>query len=133
MRTVGVAAPESADTASSLLVSAPHARLLTSKDAAPAEILKMAKIGLACGLDGIVCSVKEAAFLKKNIKNKFIAVTPGIRPAKTAADDQKRTATAAEAIKAGSDFLVIGRPILQAKDPKAATEEILKSIREKRV
>lgn len=99
--------------------------VLTSKDAAPAEILRMAKVGLACGLDGIVCSGKEVGFLKKNIKNKFIAVTPGIRPARAAADDQKRTVTAAEAIKAGSDFLVVGRPILQAKDPNRAMQDIL--------
>jgi len=99
--------------------------VLTSKDTAPAEILRMAKIGLACGLDGVVCSAKEVGFLKKNIKNKFIAVTPGIRPAKAAADDQKRTAIAAEAIKAGSDFLVVGRPILAAKDPLKALDELI--------
>ncbi|MFH1239103.1 MAG: orotidine-5'-phosphate decarboxylase [bacterium] len=105
--------------------------VLTSKKASQKDVLKLAKEGLSCGLDGVVCSVQEAKFLRKNIHKDFVIVTPGIRPVKSGVDDQKRTATVTQAIKAGSDFLVIGRPILQAKDPKAATEEILKSIRKK--
>jgi orotidine-5'-phosphate decarboxylase len=99
--------------------------VLTSQNAAPYEILKLAKTGLGCGLDGVVCSVKEAGLLRKKIRKNFLIVTPGIRPAKLVADDQKRTAALDTAMKTGSDLLVIGRPILQAKDPLAAVEGLL--------
>jgi len=99
--------------------------VLTSKEASPREVLKLAKSGLGCGLDGVVCSAKEAALLRKKIRGKFIIVTPGIRKDKVASDDQKRTATAKDALKAGSDFLVVGRPIVEAKDPLKAFEEML--------
>src|SRR3989338_6661386 len=98
--------------------------VLTSQPAEPREILKLAKLGLDCGLDGVVCSAQEIKLLRKNIPRKFIIVTPGIRPNSTPVDDQKRTATAVEAIKAGSDFLVVGRPILEAKDPLAVAAEL---------
>ena len=98
--------------------------VLTSQLAEPREILKLAKLGLDCGLDGVVCSAQEIKLLRKNIPRKFIIVTPGIRPKSAPADDQKRTATAVEAIKAGSDFLVVGRPILEAKDPLAVAAEL---------
>lgn len=98
--------------------------VLTSKEARLKEVLSLAKIGLKSGLDGIVCSAQEARFLRKEIKKKFILVTPGIRPNQVAGDDQKRTATIREAVKAGSDFLVIGRPILTARDPCAALERL---------
>ncbi|MDD5292370.1 MAG: orotidine-5'-phosphate decarboxylase [Candidatus Omnitrophica bacterium] len=99
--------------------------VLTSKEAKPQEVLKLAKSGLGCGLDGVVCSVKEAALLRRKIRNKFIIITPGIRKDKIARDDQKRTATAKEALKAGSDFLVVGRPIVEAKDPLKAFKEMI--------
>jgi orotidine-5'-phosphate decarboxylase len=99
--------------------------VLTSQEADAEEVLKLAKKGLWCGLDGVACSAKEAALLRKEIKKPFIIVTPGIRPHKEASDDQKRTATVREAIEAGSDFLVIGRPILQADDPLLAAQEIM--------
>jgi len=99
--------------------------VLTSQKAEPADVLRLAKLGLSCGLDGIVCSPKEASFLRGKIKNKFVIVTPGIRPNIIASDDQKRTATAKEALKAGSDFLVIGRPILGAQDPLRAVKEMI--------
>lgn len=100
--------------------------MLTSDKTQPAKVLQLAKAGLDCGLDGVVCSVKEAHFLRKNIRKKFIIITPGIRPKTAAKDDQKRTASAQDAIKAGGDFLVIGRPILEANDPVVALENILK-------
>lgn len=100
--------------------------VLTSQEAKPQDILKLAKFGLECGLDGVVCSPQEIKLLRENIPRKFIIVTPGIRLKSAPADDQKRTATASEAIKAGSDFLVVGRPILEAKDPLAAAAELLK-------
>ncbi len=99
--------------------------VLTSQKAAPGAVLALAKRGLRCGLDGIVCSAREAGFLRKRIKQKFIIVTPGIRPKGAEDFDQKRTATAQEAIKAGSDYLVVGRPILKAKEPLEALKELI--------
>ena len=101
--------------------------VLTSQEAKPREVLRLAKFGLGCGLDGVVCSVREAALLRKQIRQKFMIVTPGIRPASAGADDQKRMATPLAAAKAGSNFLVIGRPILEAKAPLKAVEEIVRS------
>lgn len=98
--------------------------VLTSKEAPSSDVLTLARIGLECGLDGVVCSAQEAAALRREIKKEFLIVTPGIRLESSAKDDQRRTATVSEALKAGSDYLVIGRPILQAKDPLAAVTEI---------
>lgn len=100
--------------------------VLTSQETNPKKVLELAKLGLNCGLDGVVCSVKEVALLRKKIKKKFIIVTPGIRPNTKTSDDQKRVATAQRAIKLGSDFLVIGRPVLEAKNPLKVVEGILK-------
>jgi orotidine-5'-phosphate decarboxylase len=100
--------------------------VLTSKEANPSEVLILARMGLESGLDGVVCSAREAPLLRKKINRKFVIVTPGIRLDGTPSDDQKRTATVREAIKAGSSFLVIGRPVLKAKDPLKAAEELLK-------
>jgi orotidine-5'-phosphate decarboxylase len=76
------------------------------------------------GVDGIVCSAEEAAHLHKIVGHQMCLVTPGIRPAGSAAGDQKRIMTPGRAIAAGSDYLVVGRPILEAADPKAAAEAI---------
>ena len=76
------------------------------------------------GVDGIVCSPEEATSLRKIVGHQMILVTPGIRPAGSASGDQKRIMTPARAISAGSDYLVVGRPILEAGDPKAAAEAI---------
>jgi orotidine-5'-phosphate decarboxylase len=99
--------------------------VLTSKEAHFSDVATLARIGLANGLDGVVCSVREAALLRKKFKRKFVIVTPGIRPKTALADDQKRTATVDDAIRAGSNFLVVGRPILKARDPLAALEELV--------
>ncbi|MDD5560885.1 MAG: orotidine-5'-phosphate decarboxylase [Candidatus Omnitrophica bacterium] len=99
--------------------------ILTSKEAKTEEVLALAKTGIDCGLDGVVCSVSEAAVLRRKIKNNFIIVTPGIRLNDCVQDDQKRIASVSQAVKAGSDFLVIGRPILKADNPLAKTEELL--------
>ena len=99
--------------------------VLTSQPATVQRVLSLAKQGLEYGLDGVVCSVKEAAFLRKKINRDFFIVTPGIRPNDCAADDQKRTASVRQALVAGSDFLVIGRPILKAQDPVKKAEEFL--------
>jgi len=100
--------------------------VLTSQETKSGEVLGLAKLGLECGLDGIVCSAQEVMSLREKLGKDFIIVTPGIRPRQTGADDQKRIATAQEAIAAGSDFLVVGRPILEAKEPLKALREIWK-------
>lgn len=94
--------------------------VLTSREAQTSDVVTLAGIGLDCGLDGVVCSAREAPVLRKKIKKYFFIVTPGIRPAGSRTHDQKRTATVEEAVRAGSNFLVVGRPILEAADPKAA-------------
>lgn len=99
--------------------------VLTSQTAKAGKVLALAKQGLACGLDGVVCSVQEAVVLRRKIKKDFIMVTPGIRPDSLSKDDQKRTATVSQAKKSGSNFLVIGRPILKAADPLLQTEKLL--------
>ncbi len=81
------------------------------------------------GLDGVVASVGEAARIKREIDPAFIVVTPGIRPSGAAAGDQKRVATPREAALAGSDFIVVGRPIIQASSPAAAAQGILEELR----
>ena len=76
------------------------------------------------GVDGLVCSPEEAAALHKIVGHQMVLVTPGIRPAGAASGDQKRIMTPARAIAAGSDYLVVGRPVIEATDPKAAAEAI---------
>ena len=76
------------------------------------------------GVDGLVCSPEEAAALRKIVGHQMRLVTPGIRPAGSAAGDQKRIMTPSRAIAAGADYLVVGRPILDAADPRAAAEAI---------
>jgi len=80
------------------------------------------------GVDGLVCSPEEVANLRRIVGSGPILVTPGIRPAGSSAGDQKRIATPAAAIAAGADYLVIGRPIVAAPDPKAAAEAIIAEI-----
>jgi orotidine-5'-phosphate decarboxylase len=80
------------------------------------------------GVDGIVCSPEEAASLRKIVGHQMNLVTPGIRPAGAATGDQKRIMTPARAIAAGADYLVVGRPVMEASDPKAAAEAIVTEI-----
>jgi orotidine-5'-phosphate decarboxylase len=82
----------------------------------------------AQGVDGLVCSPDEAAALRQIVGHEMSLVTPGIRPAGAASGDQKRIMTPARAIAAGSDYLVVGRPILEAADPNAAAEAIVAEI-----
>lgn len=81
------------------------------------NVQRLARLARESGLDGVVCSPLEAGGLRRNIGADFKLVTPGIRPAQTARDDQKRIMTPADAILGGSDYLVIGRPVTQASDP----------------
>lgn len=80
------------------------------------------------GVDGLVCSAEEAASLRDIAGPGMVLVTPGIRPAGSAAGDQKRIMTPARAIEAGADYLVVGRPIVEARDPKAAADAIVAEI-----
>ena len=80
------------------------------------------------GVDGLVCSAEEAANLRGMVGEGMVLVTPGIRPADTEKGDQKRVMTPSAAIAAGADYLVVGRPILQAPDPKAAAQSIVNEI-----
>ncbi|MBF0532661.1 MAG: orotidine-5'-phosphate decarboxylase [Candidatus Omnitrophica bacterium] len=93
-----------------------------------AVVLEKASLAKAAGLDGAVASVQEAALLRKEFGKDFIIVTPGIRPSGAAIGDQKRVATPAEAVKNGSDYLVVGRPIVEAEDPVAALCAILREM-----
>jgi orotidine-5'-phosphate decarboxylase len=88
-------------------------------------VLEKAKLAKEAGLDGVVCSAHEAAVVREACGRDFIIVTPGIRPKGYKADDQKRTATAQEAINAGANYIVVGRPILEAKDPLKAIDGLL--------
>jgi orotidine-5'-phosphate decarboxylase len=87
-------------------------------------VLARAKKALDAGVDGVIASAREAAEIRKQ-SNKLMIVTPGIRPQDSAADDQKRIATPGGAIGAGADYLVVGRPITRAADPKQAAREII--------
>ncbi len=98
--------------------------VLTSKETNSSDVLTLARLGIECGLDGVVCSAREARALREKIKSKFLIVTPGIRPNGAGKNDQKRTATVAQAVQAGSNFLVVGRPILEAKDPLKALQSL---------
>jgi orotidine-5'-phosphate decarboxylase len=80
------------------------------------------------GVDGLVCSPEEAASLRKIVGHQMNLVTPGVRPAGAAAGDQKRIMTPARAIASGADYLVVGRPVLEAPDPKAAAAAIVAEI-----
>lgn len=82
----------------------------------------------ALGIDGLVCSGEEAATVRGIVGPQMALVTPGIRPAGSAVGDQKRVMTPGRAISAGSDYLVVGRPVVEAPDPKAAAEAIVAEI-----
>lgn len=85
---------------------------------------RLANLAREAGADGLVCSAREAPSFRRDHGTSPLLVTPGIRPKSSALDDQKRAVTPAEALEAGSDYLVIGRPIYQADDPVAVVEEI---------
>ncbi|VAX12298.1 Orotidine 5'-phosphate decarboxylase [hydrothermal vent metagenome] len=95
---------------------------------AKAHVRRLAQLAQKAGIDGVVCSPLEVAMLREHIAPSFKLVTPGIRPKGAAVGDQTRIMTPAEAIAAGSDYLVIGRPITQQSDPMAALAAIEKEI-----
>lgn len=87
-------------------------------------VSKLARLAQDCGLDGVVCSAQEAPALKQACGGNFLLVTPGIRLAGAAADDQARVMTPEAAVAAGADYLVIGRPVTQAADPLSVLRQI---------
>ncbi len=89
------------------------------------QVHRLADMALTNGLDGVVCSAHEIAALRGSFGDDLKMVTPGIRPAWSSPDDQKRIVTPAEALRLGADYLVIGRPIFRADDPPAAARRIL--------
>ncbi|MCA9407459.1 MAG: orotidine-5'-phosphate decarboxylase [Candidatus Omnitrophica bacterium] len=91
-------------------------------------VVNRAVMAKQAGLDGVVASSQEAALIRKELGEDFIIVTPGIRPSGVSAGDQKRITTPKEAINNGSDFLVVGRPIVQEADPLKAAKKILAEI-----
>ncbi len=93
-----------------------------------AEVLRLAALAKKSGLDGIVCSPQETSWVRKKFPKDFLIVTPGIRPIGAEKGDQKRIHTPEKAIRAGSDYIVVGRPITQAADPRAAASGIIDEI-----
>ena len=91
-------------------------------------VLRLGGLAQSCGLDGVVCSPRETAAMRRQAGKAFLLVTPGVRPAQSARDDQQRVATPREAISNGADYLVIGRPITRAPDPLAALRAIHEEI-----
>jgi orotidine-5'-phosphate decarboxylase len=89
-----------------------------------AHVLRLAGLAWDSGLDGIVCAPHEVALLRSRFEPEFRLVVPGIRPSGSVVGDQKRTKSPADAVAAGADVLVIGRPITQARDPRAAAQAI---------
>jgi orotidine-5'-phosphate decarboxylase len=91
-------------------------------------VRRRAEQALALGVDGLVASAAEAAMVRRTVGAEMVLVTPGIRPVGAAEGDQKRVATPAEAIRNGADYLVIGRPVTQAPDPRAATQAVVAEV-----
>lgn len=92
------------------------------------QVLRLAKLSHECELDGVVCASSDTVIIKKEFGKEFITVTPGIRPDQSKLNDQSRVSTPSEAVKNGSDFLVIGRPITESDDPAGALKDIYKQI-----
>lgn len=94
----------------------------------PEMVVRLATLAKKAGIDGVVASPQEVTLIREACGPEFLIVTPGVRPSFAAADDQKRIMTPVEAVRAGSDYLVIGRPISAAPDPAVAAEAILTEI-----
>ena len=99
-------------------------------DAVEDQVARMVDLALSAGLDGIVASPREAALVRARAGDGLRIVTPGVRPAGWPADDQARTTGAAAAIEAGSDLLVVGRPVVQADEPEVAARVLVGEIEE---
>lgn len=102
--------------------------LLGIQGSIPDHVRGLAIAARESGLNGVVCSAQEASMLRESCGKEFLLVTPGIRPANSIGDDQTRVMTPLKAIQAGSDYLVVGRPITQAAEPRAALEGLLEQL-----
>jgi orotidine-5'-phosphate decarboxylase len=94
----------------------------------PEMVVKLAKLAQTAGVDGVVASPQEVGLIREACGKDFLVVTPGVRPAFASTDDQKRIMTPSDAVKAGSDYLVIGRPIAAAENPVGAAQAIVDEI-----
>ncbi|MCX6910839.1 MAG: orotidine-5'-phosphate decarboxylase [Verrucomicrobia bacterium] len=102
--------------------------ILTSQPAAEADVLKLARSAKTSGLDGVVCSAREALALKREMGANFKLICPGIRPAWSEKGDQNRIVTPRDAVKAGVDFIVVGRPILAAPNLAEAAKRVIEEM-----
>jgi len=98
------------------------------KAGAADQVLRLADLARAAGSDGVVCSPREIELIRSRHGHEFLVVTPGIRPAWAAANDQKRIMTPAQAVSLGANYLVIGRPIIAAPSPQQAFQKILEEL-----
>lgn len=95
------------------------------------QVKRMARLADAAGLDGVVASPREVKVVRESVgRPDFVVVTPGVRPLGAASDDQRRVMTPAEAVRAGADYLVVGRPILKASDPALAAQQIIEEMQQ---
>jgi orotidine-5'-phosphate decarboxylase len=95
-----------------------------------AQVARMARLAARSGLDGVVASPHEVKLIRETVEKKdFIIVAPGVRPSGAATDDQRRVMTPGEAVRAGADYLVVGRPILKAQDPIQAARQVIEEMR----
>jgi orotidine-5'-phosphate decarboxylase len=126
----GAAAPEMLLLGVTVLTSADESTLRETGigSSIQEQVLRLAKLGVEGGMRGLVASPHELAPLRSAFGTGMKIVTPGIRPAGSAADDQKRAMTPVEALRAGADFLVIGRPITAARDPRSALDGIIPDV-----
>ena len=92
------------------------------------QVLRLAELGKNSGIDGLITSPQEVGLLREKLGPEITLVTPGVRPAWAAADDQKRFTTPRNALGSGADYLVIGRPITAAEDPRAAVERVVEEL-----
>ncbi len=95
----------------------------------PAQVKRLAALAKQAGMDGLVCSPQETELVRQEVGHSMTVVTPGVRPAGSTSGDQARVMTPAAALRAGADYLVIGRPVTEAADPRAAFEAIVKEMR----
>ncbi|MCS7173743.1 MAG: orotidine-5'-phosphate decarboxylase [Armatimonadetes bacterium] len=119
-RLIGVTLPTSLDEE--------EARSVGIADGLAEAVLRLGRLAREAGLDGAVCGVREVADLKHNLGAEFLAVVPGIRPRAVEGDDQARTGDVRSAVAAGADYVVVGRPILQASDPLAAARSLMQAL-----
>jgi len=94
-------------------------------DGVESQVVRLARLARRAGMDGVVASPHEIARIRRECGRGFLIVTPGVRPATAEHDDQKRVMTPGEAMRAGADYLVLGRPILEAPDPLAIVREVV--------